>query len=242
MNERQTESSGVRSVHRAFRLLSFLSHERRCGTLSEFSQYSGLATSTVQRLLKTLESERFLKRLADGRYTFGPVLTQLGLRALNSMELYDQAQPYLDSLSAGTKETANLGVWGDAGQVIYIRQSLSPRSIRYVSWLGHPFPPQGSSMGLALGGQCNKDGYVWASGNRLEPDLTGVAAPIHDPAQNIIAGLNVTAPSFRISDDHIAHFGGLVAEAAKELTLHCGGRWPYQRYNKRVAPEKPAGH
>ena len=62
---------GVRSVQRAFALIRCLTPDRPAATLTEFTQCAGLATSTVQRLLTTLEAGAILRRLPEGRYTFG---------------------------------------------------------------------------------------------------------------------------------------------------------------------------
>lgn len=219
---------GVRSVHRALRLLSYLGPERRHGTLSEFTQFTGLATSTVQRLLQTLESEQFLRRLADGRYTFGTALSRLALWAAKGEELYALIQEYLHDLSQSSQETANLGVWDEPGAVVYVRQSLSPRSIRHVSWLGRPFPPEDTSMGLALYGKCNEWGYVQVATGRWEPDVAGIAAPVYDDRGKIIAGLNITGPTYRITEQDSRRLAGLVTAAAREVTVHCGGSWPHR--------------
>lgn len=227
----RSEGSGVRSVHRALGLLTLLGPGRDTATLSQFTQLSGLATSTVQRLLQTLEGEHFLRRLPDGRYTFGVSLIQLGVSALGGNELYALSQTYLDLLSERSGETANLGISDEAGRVVYIRQALSPRSVRHVSWLGRPFAAENTSMGLALKGACNEHGYVSMRNNPLEKEVTGVAAPVYDADEQIIAGLNITGPSYRISDRDLSRFGALVAAAARELSLRCGGRWPHGNGN-----------
>ena len=226
MTEKSLNS--VRAVQRALRLLTLLRPDRQSASLMEFAQASGLATSTVQRLLQTLEHEHFLKRQPDGRYTFGIALVQLGLAALQSMELYDHAKPYLERLSEQTGETANLAVLDELSRALYIRQALSRQVIRHANWLGRPFPTAGTAVGAALTGKVDGKGY-FATRHTQEPDVTAVAAPVYGPEGTIIAGLSVTGPSYRIADDDLARFAGCVTTTAQELTLSLGGRWPYQK-------------
>ncbi len=53
-----------------------------------------------------------------------------------------------------------------------------------------------------------------------------VAAAIYDPFQVPIAGLSVSAPTFRVPKNAIHELGGLVANAAKNLTEAIGGHPP----------------
>lgn len=217
----------VRAVQRALQLLTQLRPDRQSASLMDFTQASGLATSTVQRLLQTLEREHFLRRLPNGHYTFGVALVQLGLAGLQSMHLYDHAQRYLEQLSEQTGETANLAVLDELGRALYIRQALSRRVIRHVNWLGRPFPIEHTAVGAALIGNVNRSG-IFQTRRTREPDVTAVAAPVHGPEGAIVAGLSITGPTYRITDRDLARFADCVATTAQELTLSLGGRWPYQ--------------
>lgn len=228
-NARNTDSGqagSVRSVVRAIRLLGTLGPERSSASLTEFCDASGLPSSTVQRLLQTLESEHFLRREADGRYTFGTALVQLGLASLQSMMLYDAAKPVLEALSRQTGETANLGVLTETGEVMYIRQAISPRPIHHANWVGRPFQSKSTAMGAVLTGKAGAQGH-FSTRNTQEPDVTAVAAPIYDAENDIVAGISVTGPSYRISDSEISRIETCVVHAAQTLTSHLGGRWPY---------------
>ena len=83
----------VRSVRRALTLLSLFDAELPSATLSELARRSALATSTVQRLLQTLEREHFVGRDEDGAYAPGPAFLRLGLLAVRDMPLRERAGP-----------------------------------------------------------------------------------------------------------------------------------------------------
>ncbi len=221
---------GVRSVQRAFSLLQCLTPDRPAATLTDFAQRSGLAISTVQRLLNTLEASAVLRRRADGAYTFGNVMLQIGAIALNALDLHRLVEPHLERLSRDTGETANFGILDTAGNVIYLRQTQSERALRHAGWLGRSFPAKGTAIGNALQGQVDSEGLV-ISRDTLEPDVTAVAAPIYGPASTgetgIAGGISITGPSFRIDDTHLAVCRAHVAAEARALSASIAGHWPH---------------
>lgn len=220
---------GVRSVQRAFSLLQCLTADRSATTLTELAQSTGLATSTVQRLLNTLEANAVLRRLPGGDYTFGSTLLQIAVVALSSEKLHQIVERHLDRLSQETGETANFAVLDQAGKVFYLRQSLSNRTLRHAGWLGRAFPAKGTAIGGALTGQVDGEGLV-STRNTLEPDVTAIAAPIYGPAESgaaaIVGAISVTGPSFRIDAKALRAYRDMVASEARELTASIGGQRP----------------
>jgi DNA-binding IclR family transcriptional regulator len=220
------EGAGVRVVQRAFVLLECLTASSASATLTDFSKQTGLATTTVKRLLDTLEGADILRRLPDGRYTHGSRLLQISLSALGGVELYDLAERHVERLSALSGETANFGILNGDGQVLYLRQTQSPHAIRHASWLGHAFPADGTAIGAALKGKAAGAGVV-TTRKTLEPDVSAVAAPIYGPGGTIAGAISVTGPTFRLDDDAIVRCEKLVAAEAAELTVRIGGLWPH---------------
>ncbi len=221
------DSGSVRSVKRAFDLLERLDGSQPRATLTDFTNQTGLATTTVKRLLDTLEGEGILCRLPNGRYTHGSRLLQIAVAALHGVELYEVVERYMERLSASSGETVNFAILNDKGHVLYLRQHLSPRAIRHAGWLGRSFPAEGTAVGCALLGQVD-DGGLASARKTLEPDVTAVAAPVHGPGGDIAGAISITGPTFRIDDDALAAFGGLIAVAACELSEEIGGQWPYR--------------
>ncbi len=233
MSEIQTAAShSVRSVSRALHLLGVLGPDRPQATLTEFCAATDLPTSTVQRLLHTLENENFLRREPDGRYTFGTALLQLGLASLQNMEVYDLAKPILENLSHQTGETANLAILNDSGKAVYIRQAISQKSIKHANWMGRPFALKSTAVGAVLTGKAGKYGYYWTRKTQ-EPEVTAVAAPVHNADQNIIAGISVTGPSYRMPDKEIDRIAACVVDAAIGLSSLLGGQWSYESLSSK---------
>lgn len=228
---RKQGDAGVRSVQRAFALLDCLNSTRPRATLTEFVQISGLATTTVKRMLDTLEHEQILRRGTDGQYTQGARLIGIAVAALHGTDLYDSVQVNLERLSRASEESANFAIMGEDGSVLFLRQSLSPRAVRHNGWIGRPLPRGRTAAGQALLGQVGADGAV-STRKTLDPDVTAVAAPIYGPGDDTdgpatVGAISITGPTFRISDERLATFRHLVATEARELTIRMGGHWPH---------------
>jgi len=225
-NERETgDRLPVRAVQRAFDLLALIGLRPDGATLSELARESGLPVSTAARLVASLEHTGFVERDAEGRYRAGARLLQVGLSALRGSSLYEVSEPYLRSLSEASGETANLAIPVDAQHAIYLRQVISPKSIHHSTWVGRILPLDRTAVGGALLDRAGPSGYV-AMRDTLERDVTAVAAPVRDAGGRIVAALSITGPSFRISDDDLARFGKLVADAARRASSQLGASLP----------------
>lgn len=224
-SQRSTEPS-VRAVQRALAMLDCFSGAREKITLSEAARLTGLPVSTASRILSTLEKAGFVRR-SCGAYACGPRLVQIGVNALQNLPTYEVAERVLANLTKLTGESSYLGVPGDNGRVIYVRQCLSPKSIRHAAWLGRAVPLQGTAIGAAISGTVGEFGYV-VRRQTLEPDVTAVAAPIRGPDGEILAAINLTGPTYRIGDDDLHRFGIAVVSAAQEISEEIGGSKAFQ--------------
>ncbi len=215
----------VRAVQRAFDLLALVATSPEGVTLSELARGSQLPVSTAARLVASLEHTGFVQRDAEARYRSGGRLMQLGLSALRGSSLYELSEPFLQSLSEASGETANLTIPVDAQHAIYLRQVISPKSIHHSTWVGRTLPLNRTAAGAALLDRVEPAGYV-AMRDTLERDVTAVAAPVRNAGGRIVAALSITGPSFRISDEDLARFGTLVVDAARRASVQLGAPVP----------------
>lgn len=223
LNE-ENHHSPVRAVQRALDVLNCFADEPAKLTLSEVARATGLPISTVSRLLATLENAGFLRRSA-GAYACGPRLIQIGLNGLRNLPIYEIAERHLARLTEITGESSYLGISGDDGNIIYVRQSLSSKSIRHAAWLGRSVPVQGTAIGRAITGNVGAHGFA-ATRQTLEADVTAIAAPIYGPDGSIVAAINLTGPTYRIKDDDICRFGLAVVAEASAISKEIGGITP----------------
>jgi IclR family acetate operon transcriptional repressor len=211
----------VRSVHRAFSILTAFGPEQPRASLSRLARQSGLPVTTVSRLLATLESLGFVRRLEDGTYGLGVRLLQLGFAARQTFDIIDLAEPLLAEVNRITGENTNLAIRSDEDSFIYIRQLLTRHPVRHASWVGRTQPIVGTANGAALKGEVGPPGYV-ATRKTIEPDISAVGAPRRGPRGEVVAAISVTAPTYRTSDDRLAEYGRLVVDVATRLSSLIG--------------------
>jgi IclR family transcriptional regulator, acetate operon repressor len=139
--------SGVQSVERAFAVL------RATATgpsgISEIARRLELPTSTVARMLATLESVGAVERVGDGfDYRVGQMIIDLAAGAQGT-NLTAVAKIYLQELVEQVGETAGLSVL-DNGQVHYLDHVASDNAIQIRDWTGTHLAPHVTSSGLVL--------------------------------------------------------------------------------------------
>lgn len=215
------DRSTVRAVDRAFELLGCFDAEHKTLTLSEAARAVDLPVSTVSRLLGTLETNEFVRRLPDGRYMPGGRLLRIGVIALHSFDLYDPSAVHLERIAKATGETANLGIPVPGNQVLYLRQVLSQHPVHHGSWIGRAVPMADTAIGAAINGLVDQAGYATTRAT-LEPDVTALAAPVHGADGQIVAALSVTGPTYRMDELTVRRAGRTLVQEAREMSSHLG--------------------
>jgi DNA-binding IclR family transcriptional regulator len=139
----------VQVLERALRILDVLAAEGQLAP-SEISARLALHKSTVHRLLAVLELNHYVDRSqANGMYSLGLKLIELGTRASSRLDLCELAGPILDRLMEQTGETAHIGILNH-GAVISVADSESYKTLRTPSTVGRRTPVHCSSQGKVL--------------------------------------------------------------------------------------------
>lgn len=125
------------SLARALRILIDLGQNPR--SLDELAEELGVHKTTVLRLLRTLENERFVYRDKGHRFHLGARLFELSSSALEQREVRGIAAPHLARLNQSTGQTVHLGVYED-GEVLYLDKYDSRHPIRMYSRIGLRMP------------------------------------------------------------------------------------------------------
>lgn len=125
------------SLDRALVLLDELSNGQR--TLDQLAERLSVHKSTVLRLLRTLESHRFVQRDGVRYYRLGTSLFDLAFRALDERDVRRAVEPALRALNAETGHTVHLASYED-GEVIYIDKYESRHNVRMYSRIGRRAP------------------------------------------------------------------------------------------------------
>src|SRR5690606_24361710 len=137
-NVEPADQQGVRSVQRALDILSLLTIDRPTVSIREIVDATGLAKTTVLRLVSTLEQSGLLWATAGG-YMAGPGLWRWAHLAKRSWELPPETQRVMRELAVRHRETVNMYVAPDIYRVC-IAQQESPEPLRHVVHVGAELP------------------------------------------------------------------------------------------------------
>ena len=238
-----SSASGVRSVQRALDILSLLTEERPAITVREVVAATGLAKTTVIRLIQTLEQMGLLWATSNG-YMAGPGLWRWAHLARSSWELPPETKRMMRDLAQRDRETVNVYVARDIVRVC-IAQQESPQPLRHVVHVGDELPMWGGASAKVLlrnatpgllariarsspyGEQhvrrmqewideAAHQGFAVSHGER-EEGLSAVAVPVLGRSGTVVAALTLSGPTVRFTDDRVAEFTEALLAAAAQL-------------------------
>jgi urocanate hydratase len=212
-------AASTRTVERALGLLAEVCAEGSI-SLSECARRAHLPTSTALRLLRTLEATGFVVRDSTGSFSAGARLIQLGAYAVGRQSLVRLAQPGMQRIVAATGETTYLSIAGPSETAIYIAMVEGTHAVRHTSWVGKSMPFANLAVGRALTGSVSADGYV-AERDRVEPDVTAIAAPIRRSA-GVAGALSLLGPTYRIDSRTMRKYGHIVSREAEAIGAQLG--------------------
>ncbi|WP_046468429.1 IclR family transcriptional regulator [Allosalinactinospora lopnorensis] len=135
------------SVERALHIIVELSGGP--ATISELGRRLDVHRTTSLRLLRTLEEERFVRRMEDGRYRLGPRMTTLAHAALEGIDVRTAAAGHLRALGDKCGHTIHLAAIEDRG-VVYLDKVESRHVIRMYSHVGATAPVHATAVGKAM--------------------------------------------------------------------------------------------
>ncbi len=139
----------ITSVNNALRLLLLFREEPRL-RLTDACKYLGVAHSTAHRLLAMLAYHGFVQQEPGSRaYVAGPALIEVGLAVVATLNVRDQARPFMQELAHDLDETVHLAVL-DGNQVRYVDAIESERTLRVAARTGILIPAHCTSLGKAL--------------------------------------------------------------------------------------------
>lgn len=221
-----TAATGTQAVDRAAQLLRVVVEADRPISFTELVDESGLARSTVSRLLSALEANHLLERNAAGGYRSGALFALFAARHDPWSQVARLAEPVLRELVEATGETVNLAIArGDT--VVQIAQVDSAYVLGARDWSKVDVPAHVSAMGkvlIAYGAlplpageleswtrhsvssvsqlqrqlaSIRRVGYAVTRGE-LEIGLDAVAVPVHGADGDVVAALGVSGPSARM--------------------------------------------
>lgn len=243
-------ANGTQAVDRAASLLVAVLEAGTPPTFAQLQRSSGLAKSTLSRLLSSLERHGLIARADDGTVRPGTSITRFAHSSRPSAELVAMAAPHLEALGRATGETVNLAVLvGD--EVEQVCQVDATFVLGSANWVGMRVPLHCTALGkvfLAFGAADVPAGRLarrtpqtitsrprleaalaevrdrgWAcTESELEPGLVAVAAPVRASDGTVVAAVSVSGPSARLPRVRVDEIGRLIAHETAGLSARLG--------------------
>ncbi|SHG85545.1 transcriptional regulator, IclR family [Jatrophihabitans endophyticus] len=240
-----TASTGTQAVDRAAQLLRVVVEADAPISFTELVEESGLARSTVSRLLSALEANHLLERNGGGGYRSGALFAMFAARHDPWSQVARLADPILDAVVTAVGETVNLAI-PRGGTVVQVAQADSAYVLSARDWSQIDVPPHVSALGkvffahealplptgaldawtdrsLTSADELDKQlasvrrkGYAVTRGE-LEIGLDAVAAPVRGPGGDVVAALGVSGPSARL-DGRLDDIGRQLIEHATSVS------------------------
>lgn len=142
------EPNRLTAAQRVLSILGVFDIDNATLSLSEISRRTGLTLSTTHRLVNELRVWGALDRDADGRYSIGLRILELGTTS-QGLRLREVALPFLEDLQHAVRANIHLAV-ADGHDVIYIESLRAREGVPVPSRLGGRWPMHATGTGLVL--------------------------------------------------------------------------------------------
>lgn len=245
MSESARSSSPVAT---AMSVLRCFEADRPVLGVVEIAELVGLHKSSVSRILTTLEQEDLVEQdPVSKKYRLSLGILKVAGSLLADLDVRRAALPVLTRAAADSGESASLLLWDEDAPVV-VEQVPSSHTIKHATDLGTRYDTvQSSSMRAFLremdeqqraehlaGIGASMQDYLAASAHDPEdctvnegltvPDEVGVAAPVHDHRQQVIACVLLAAPRYRVDEELLDRMRRMCVDAATRITIRIGGR------------------
>lgn len=216
---------GVRSIARAFEIVSLLANDRDSVTLKELQEATQLPRTTLLRILRTIEDFGMVWVVGQQRFAPGPGLLRWADLANRAWQLPADSMQVLQHLVSETRETASIYVRHGTRRIC-IAQEESPQALRHVARAGRVVPLwAGAASRILLHGlgddelqsialesptgiafvstlkdwqaQAERDRYSITHNERSD-GLSVIAVPLESDGR-VIAALSLAGPSDRFN-------------------------------------------
>ncbi|WP_112248551.1 IclR family transcriptional regulator domain-containing protein [Kribbella monticola] len=138
----------LQGLERGLAVIRAFSADAPSLTLSEVARDVGITPATARRILLTLEELGYVR--SDGRrFSLTPRVLALGWAYLSSLDLGDIAGPFMEELSAKTRESCSIATL-DLPDIVYVARVPTSRIMTVALGVGARLPAYATSMGRVL--------------------------------------------------------------------------------------------
>ncbi|TCC20870.1 IclR family transcriptional regulator domain-containing protein [Kribbella speibonae] len=138
----------LQGLERGLAVIRAFSTEAPSLTLSEVARAVGITPATARRILLTLEELGYV-RSDNRRFSLTPRVLALGWAYLSSLDLGELAGPFMEELSAKTRESCSIATL-DLPDIVYVARVPTSRIMTVALGVGARLPAYPTSMGRVL--------------------------------------------------------------------------------------------
>lgn len=144
-----TAQPGESTILRAVAILKAFDDNHPALTARQITTRTGLASSTVSRLVGQLLEVGMVARDRDGKFRVGTTAWEIGLHAQLGLTLRERALPFLAELYETTGENVHLAVRSGV-EALYVDRITGTKSVPTVSRMGGRLPLHTTGVGKVL--------------------------------------------------------------------------------------------
>ena len=138
----------LQHLARALQVLFVFSSQRPEWSLEDLARELELNKTSLLRVLRTLEHERFLLRRGGG-YRLGPRVLDLANVYLSTLTVHRTSQPFMEGLARTCQQTVSLATL-EGTEVVYIAIEQAQREVGIQSEIGGRHPAHATALGKVM--------------------------------------------------------------------------------------------
>jgi IclR family pca regulon transcriptional regulator len=138
----------LQGLERGLAVIRAFSSDAPALTLSEVARAVRITPATARRILLTLEELGYV-RSDSRRFSLTPRVLALGWAYLSSLDLGELAGPFMEELSARTRESCSIATL-DLPDIVYVARVPTSRIMTVALGVGARLPAYPTSMGRVL--------------------------------------------------------------------------------------------
>jgi len=177
----------IPNLSKACGVLEFISDTANGCTLNEISKVLSIPRTTTLRITQTLLQVDFLAQKDDGAFVLGGAIIQLGVKALDSIDIRGYARPVLQQFTADTNESSHLAMLNGTKSML-IEVSDSPHPVRIAARPGTLVDIHCSATGKVFLAYCIEDPEMFCQ----QLDLTAHTPNTHNTIEKVLKGIERT--------------------------------------------------
>ncbi|WP_213422444.1 IclR family transcriptional regulator [Bhargavaea massiliensis] len=241
----------MQALERSMKIAEILSDAEQGGmSISELSGRSGLALSTMHRILQGMARQRMVEQDEHSKlYRLGPVWMEYGLRLYDSMDYVTKIRPELEQLAREVKESVYLSRPSGNEAIVMERIDSEENPIRINDPLGIRIPLHIGAANKAILAampadrarrivenlvpeekrdefyimlqQIRETGFAESHGERT-PGTASVAVAVKDGLGEVIGAVSIGFLDYELEEERLAYLSEKVKEAGDRIGRKLG--------------------